>query len=166
MRWPTKASRCNDSCRVRLAAVATALPGTRKFPAMIKANMLVRIVRSQKRPAALAIERGEWSMAGFVVADVSMVGSCLEWSAVTAKADSGDQKYHADYQPDPKTRTAEKFQRIELREPIDYGDMRIFRIFHDDERILKAAGHAAPEHLSEIGSVECDFLNRADRKPR
>src|SRR3979411_1044877 len=123
MRLPTNASRCNDSCAVRLSAVATASPGTRKFPAMIKANMLVRIVSSQKRPAALAVERGEWSMAGFVVADVSMVGSCLEWSAVTAKADSGDQKYHADYQPDPKTRTAKKFQRIEVGETLHTGDV-------------------------------------------
>ena len=79
--------------------------------------------------------------------------------------DRGGEKGRGDEQTDPKTRAAQEFQRVEFDEPIDYGHVRVFRMFYDGEPLLEAARQTTDEHAGEEGGIECEFLNRADCEP-
>src|SRR5687767_3847993 len=89
----------------------------------------------------------------------------LEGPARTAEADGREEKGRGNDETDPKTRTAQKSQRIELGEPIDHGDVGAFWMLHDDESLLEAAGQALNEHAREKRGIEREFFNRADGEP-
>src|SRR3954464_12406385 len=108
------------------AAVVAASPGTKNLPAAIKANMLVAIVSNQKTPALLAMDCGDGSAGSwvftFVVMFLWLAG--LDRSAVTTEPDRRGDADRREDESDPEARGDKKFQRLELREPIDHRGMR------------------------------------------
>src|SRR4051812_6331078 len=121
-----------------LAAVAAASRFTTNRPPMIIANPPMMKVISQVNPATLALKL-ELSLVASVIGRIVL----LERTARAPHPRGPEEERGGDDQSDPKPGAAQEFHWIELREPIDYRNMRTMRVANDNEGAVSAAPQPA-----------------------
>src|ERR1700752_5109008 len=117
MRIAVVPDRNRASCARRLAAVAPASPDTTSLRPTNMANVLVRMVINQQKPAILAVKSGDVSAIRCVMARVLHCRS--DRFATAPQPHRGGQKQRGDYQPDPQAGSGQESARSELVQVID-----------------------------------------------
>src|ERR1700694_2985550 len=164
MRLDVSPSRSEDSCARTLAAVAAASPDTTSLPPTNMANAPVRKVISQKNPAILALKRGDASAIRSVITAVLILVSpyardCIDSAGesdrftITAQPDSSGKERRGECQPDPETRSAQEFPRIECHQRVGRGATR-----RREVETLRTR-QAVPQDGGDIRSVERNLLD-------
>src|SRR5437870_2531847 len=171
MRLDATPSRNEGSCARMLAAVATASPGTTNLPPTNMANPPVRKVINQKNPAVLALKRGDVSaIRPIVTAELMLIffkrGNCSRIACesdrftITAQPDRCGEKRRGECQPNPETRRAQEFRRIECHQRMDRGATR-----RREVETLRTR-QAVPQYGGDIRSVKRNLLDDLDRHYR